>query len=156
MLSRRTLYAALSVGIVGLVASVLSSFAQDRVRNPDAEDRSVSALNDPAPAEPSLKTNQFESLEFDQQSETRVLQSEYLDLHRRIAANLSEDELRNRIRAAEHELAQSMYEKDLQRIKSELEQLLKRYPNDPIKRAQRAIDALQPNVLQPVESQRTF
>jgi hypothetical protein len=136
MLSRRTLFAVLSVTVVGIGAAVLQSRADD--------EEPIKGLG---------LTSLDAGLDFISMPKQQ-LEKVYVDIQFKIAVNLSEEELRTRIAAAQQELQKSAYEKELQRIRGELEQLKAKYPEmDKADRAQRAINVLDDVQRRPIESE---
>jgi hypothetical protein len=145
MLSRRTLFAVLSVGLIGVGALVLNTRAEDQnaaARDAPIRDyliRNRTRIEGKSGVEPPTGGPTFDS------PFSEDLQSRFVELQRTLAANLTDDELKQRIAATEKEIAQTVSNAELRRIESELRSLKDKYPeSDAAIAAQRAIEALQP------------
>jgi hypothetical protein len=139
----------LSVGLVAVGALVLNSRAADQPALGSRIRTGAVLINGqesstPRPADSPNDPFASPRVDFSFEAAPQQLQKQYVDLHSQIAARLTTDQLRPRIAAAEKELQQTEYELELERIKSDLEQLKARFPNtDATERAEQAIEALE-------------
>lgn len=161
MLSRRTMFAVLSVGLVAAGASILMSQADDRVLQADDRGTAILVQDEvdiirPEVKEVPLRLNEQDATlgsldlinDVTVESSRQRAERTFIELQRKIAANLSDDELKARVLAAEKEVKEATASSALQKANAEyrnhLIQIQEHFPDsEAAKSAQRALEELE-------------